>query len=58
MAQKVKNQLQCGRWGLTSGLGRSPREGNVYPLQHSCLENAKDRGAWWAAAHRVAGSRT
>ena len=29
-----------------SGLGRSPGEGNGYPLQHSCLENSMDRGAW------------
>ena len=28
--------------------GRSPREGNGYPLQYSCLENSLDRGAWWA----------
>ena len=28
--------------------GRSPREGNGYPLQYSCLENCMDRGAWWA----------
>ena len=31
-----------------SGSGRSPREGNVYPLQYSCLENPMDREAWWA----------
>ena len=24
-------------------------EGNGNPLQCSCLENPKDRGAWWAA---------
>ena len=24
------------------------------PLQHSCLENPMDRGAWWAAVHGVA----
>ena len=23
-------------------------------LQYSCLENAMDRGAWWATVHRVA----
>ena len=23
------------------------------PLQYSCVENPVDRGAWWAAAHRV-----
>ena len=33
-------------------------EGNGNPLQYSCLENAVDRGAWWAAVHRVAQSRT
>ena len=31
------------------GLGRSPGEGNGNPLQCSCLENPRDRGAWWAA---------
>ena len=24
-------------------------EGNGSPLQYSCLENPRDRGAWWAA---------
>ena len=33
-------------------------EGNGNPLQYSCLENPVDRGAWWAAAHRVAQSWT
>ena len=28
------------------------------PLQYSCLENPRDRGAWWAVVHRVAQSRT
>ena len=28
------------------------------PLQHSCLENPMDGGAWWAAVHGVAKSRT
>src|SRR5574339_16402 len=28
------------------------------PLQYSCLENPMDRGAWWAAVHGVARSRT
>ena len=30
--------------------------GNGNPLQYSCLENPLDRGAWWAAVHRVAQS--
>ena len=33
------------------GLGRSPEEGNVNPLQYSCLENSMERGAWQATAH-------
>ena len=31
--------------GLIPGLGRSPREGNGYPLQYSCLKNPMDREA-------------
>ena len=34
------------------------REGNGNPLQCSCLENPRDGGAWWAAVHGVAQSRT
>ena len=33
-------------------------EGNGTPLQYSCLENPTDGGAWWAAVHGVAKSRT
>ena len=33
-------------------------EGNGNPLQCSCLENPRDGGAWWAAVHGVAPSRT
>ena len=33
-------------------------EGNSNPLQCSCLENPRDRGAWWAAIYGVAQSRT
>ena len=33
-------------------------EGNGTPLHYSCLENPMDRGAWWAAVHGVAKSRT
>ena len=33
-------------------------EGNGIPLQHSCLENPMDRGAWWAAVHGVTKSWT
>ena len=33
-------------------------EGDGTPLQSSCLENPMDGGAWWAAVHGVAKSRT
>ena len=33
-------------------------KGNGTPLQYSCLENPMDRGAWKAAVHGVAESRT
>ena len=33
-------------------------EGNGNPLQCSCLENPRDRRAWWAAVYGVAQSRT
>ena len=33
-------------------------KGNGNPLQCSCLENLRDRGAWWAAVYGVAQSRT
>ena len=50
----------CSEGDLSSspGLGRSPGEGNGYPLQYSCLENSLDRGAWGALFHRVAESNT
>ena len=44
--------------GSIPGLGRSPGEGNGYPLQYSCLENPMDRGAWRATVYRVAQSHT
>ena len=33
-------------------------EGNGNPLQCSCLESPRDRGAWWAAVYGVAQSWT
>ena len=31
---------------------------SILPLQYFCLENLRDRGAWWSAVHGVAKSRT
>ena len=39
--------------GLIPQSGRPPGEGNGNSLQHSCLENPMDRGAWQATVHRV-----
>ena len=33
-------------------------EGNGSLLQYSCLENPRDRGAWWAAVYGVTQSQT
>ena len=38
--------------------GNLPGEEKSYPLQYSCLENSRDRGAWWATVRRVAKSWT
>ena len=40
-----------GDLGSIPGSGRSPGEGNGYPLQYSCLGNPLDREAWQAAFH-------
>ena len=44
--------------GSISGLGRSLGGGNDKPLQHSCLGNSMDEGAWQATVHGVTKSRT
>ena len=55
----VKNlPANAGDLSSISVSGRSPGEGNGYPLQYSCLENPKDREAWWAIVHGIAKSRT
>ena len=48
----TKNSMDRGVWQAIV------REGNGTPLQYSCLENPMDGGAWWAAVHGVAKSRT
>ena len=58
LAQWQRIRLQCRRRGSIRGSGRSPGEGNGYPLQYSSLENLTDRRAWWATVHGVAKSRT
>ena len=48
----------AGDLGSILESGRSPGEGNGYPLQYSCLENSMDRGAWQATDHGITKSRT
>ena len=54
LIQRVVRSL----WRVCSVPVSSSGEGNSNPLQDSCLENPVDRGAWWAAVHGVAQSRT
>ena len=54
MAQKIKNLLAMQEiWLPSPGLGRSPGEGNDYPIQYSCMENSMERRAWQATVHEV-----
>ena len=48
-AQMVESTCKAGNPGSIPGSGRSPGEGNGYPLQYACLGNPMDSGAW----HRV-----
>ena len=42
-SDRKESACNAGDLGLIPGLGRSPEEGNGYPLQYSCLENPMDR---------------
>ena len=48
-----ESACNAGDMGSIPGSGRSPGEGNGYPLQYSCLENSMDRGAWCVIVHGV-----
>ena len=52
------NAGDTGDVGLIPGSGRSLGGGNGNLVWYSCLENPMDRGAWRAAVHGVAKSRT
>ena len=55
---KPANAGDAGDLDSIPGWERSPGEGSGTPLQYSCLEDPMDGGAWWAAVHGVAESRT
>ena len=44
MAGPKESTCNARDLGFIPVLGRSPREGNGYPLQYSCLEKSMDRG--------------
>ena len=48
----------AGDLGSHLGWGRSPGKGSGNPLQYSCLENPRDRGAWRDTIHGVTESNT
>ena len=63
-----RSLVGCGPWGCKE-LDMTERlhfpfslscigKGNGNPPQCSCLENPRDRGAWWAAIYGAAQSRT
>ena len=54
----IESACNAGDLGLIPGSGKSSGEGNGNPLQHSCLESSRDRGAWWATVRGVTKSRT
>ena len=63
-----RSLVGCNPWGREEWDTTEPlhfhfslssiEEGNDNPLQCSCLENPRDRGAWWAAVYGVAQSWT
>ena len=53
-----ESACNAGDSGTIPGSGRSPGEGNGNPLQHSCLENPRDRRAWRATVYGIAKSQT
>ena len=53
-----ESACNVGDQGSIPGFGRSLGGGNSNPLEHSCLENFMDRGAWQATVGEVSNSRT
>ena len=49
----AESACNAGDQSSIPGLGRSPGEGNGYPLQYSCLENPMDKGAWQVTVQGV-----
>ena len=54
----IESACNAGDLSLIPGSGRSPGEGNGYPLQYSCLENTTGRGAWQATVRGFVKNQT
>ena len=52
------NAGDSGDTSLIPGMGRSPGGGIGKPLQCSCQDRPKDRGAWWASVYGAVKSQT
>ena len=54
VALVVKNPAaNAGAMDSIAGLGRCSGGGEGNPLQYSCLEKPRHRGAWWTTVHGV-----
>jgi len=53
-SENKESACNVGDLDSVPGLGSFPGEGNDYPLQYSCLENSRDRGAKWVIVLGVA----
>ena len=51
------NAGRCKRHGFDPWVGKIPWRRAWHPLQHSCLEDPVDRGAWQVAVHGVTQNR-
>ena len=56
MIKNLENKMEKMQESINKDLEELRRR--KWQLQYSCLENPMDRGAWWAAVHNVAKSRT
>ena len=57
-SESQESASNAGDMGLIPRSGRSPKEGNGYPLLCSYLDNSMDRGAWQATVHGVTKNQT
>ena len=58
VSDSKESTCNAGDPGSIPGSGRSPGEGNDYPLHYFSLENSMDRGAWQTTIHGVSKSQT